>query len=106
MDWTFVSGCRENPYREMQYAALDYLHAVQKVLTPDDLPRIRDLIRTRLWWDIVDGLHGVVGNIALRYPTINGTLLAWSRDEDLWLRRVAIDHQIGRKGRTDPALLR
>lgn len=105
VDWAFVAGCWENPYREMQYAALDYLRTVQKALTPDDLPRIRHLIQTKSWWDTVDGLHGVVGNIALRHPRVNATLLKWSQAEDLWLRRVAIDHQIGRKERTDTALL-
>ena len=29
----------------------------------------------------------------------------WSRDEDFWLRRIAIDHQLMRKELTDTDLL-
>ena len=32
-------------------------------------------------------------------------MLAWSVDDDLWLRRIAIDHQLLRKDQTDTALL-
>jgi len=31
--------------------------------------------------------------------------LAWSTDDNIWLRRVAIDHQLLRKQHTDTALL-
>ncbi len=104
-DWEFVQSSWDNPYREMQYVATDYLHAVQERMTPADMERIEGLIRTKSWWDTVDSLHGVAGHIALRHTEANRTLLAWSNHEDIWLRRAAIDHQIGRKKRTDPALL-
>ena len=32
-------------------------------------------------------------------------MLEWSLDEDFWLRRIAIDHQLGRKEKTNTALL-
>jgi 3-methyladenine DNA glycosylase AlkD len=32
-------------------------------------------------------------------------MLRWSTDSDFWIRRVAIDHQIGRKEKTDETLL-
>ena len=32
-------------------------------------------------------------------------MLTWSVDDDLWLRRIAIDHQLLRKDQTDTALL-
>ena len=32
-------------------------------------------------------------------------MLEWSLDEDFWVRRVAIDHQLCRKERTNTALL-
>jgi 3-methyladenine DNA glycosylase AlkD len=46
-----------------------------------------------------------VGHIALKFPEVNETLLAWSVDENIWLRRIAIDHQLSRKEKTDTALL-
>lgn len=36
---------------------------------------------------------------------MNELMLAWSVDEDFWLRRIAIDHQLGRKEQTDRELL-
>ncbi|MDR1185160.1 MAG: DNA alkylation repair protein [Coriobacteriales bacterium] len=47
----------------------------------------------------------MVGGIALAYPDVNRTLLAWSTEESIWLRRLAIDHQLLRKEQTDTALL-
>ena len=32
-------------------------------------------------------------------------ILDWSRDDNIWLRRIAIDHQLLRKEKTDTALL-
>jgi len=41
----------------------------------------------------------VSGNWAIMDP------LSWSCDEDIWLRRLAIDHQLLRKEETDTELL-
>ena len=32
-------------------------------------------------------------------------MLDWSKNEDIWLRRLVIDHQIGRKDKTNTELL-
>lgn len=32
-------------------------------------------------------------------------MLRWSKDQDFWLRRIAIDHQLGRKEKTNTKLL-
>ncbi len=32
-------------------------------------------------------------------------MLTWSLDEDIWLRRIAIDHQLPRKEKTNTTLL-
>ena len=32
-------------------------------------------------------------------------MLDWSKDQDFWLRRIAIDHQLMRKEKTDTDLL-
>jgi 3-methyladenine DNA glycosylase AlkD len=57
------------------------------------------------WWDTIDGLDRIVGAIALAFPQVNQILLQWSLDPNFWLRRIAIDHQLGRKAQTDTALL-
>ena len=63
------------------------------------------LITTKSWWDSIDCLDRIVGGIALRYPEINAVILDWSRDDNIWLRRSAIDHQLLRKEKTDTELL-
>ena len=32
-------------------------------------------------------------------------MLEWSKDKDFWIRRIAIDHQLGRKEKTNTELL-
>ena len=104
-DWEFVFKCWEQPEREFQYLAVDYLDKISPALTPCDVPNLQKLIVTKSWWDTVDGLDTIAGDIALRYPEVNATLLAWSSEENIWLRRAAIDHQRLRKERTDTNLL-
>jgi 3-methyladenine DNA glycosylase AlkD len=104
-DWEFVHLCWDKPYREYQYLAADYLDTVKATLTPADVPRIKEIAVVKSWWDTIDGLDRIIGDIALRYPEVNATLLGWSIDPDKWLRRIAIDHQLQRKGKTDTELL-
>ncbi|MGT2950191.1 DNA alkylation repair protein [Streptococcus cuniculi] len=103
--WDFIWQAWENPYRELHYVAIDYLAMNKQSLTPKDLPRLERLITTNSWWDSVDGLDKIAGEIAFRYPKAKSILLAWSISDNIWLRRVAIDHQLLRKHDTDTELL-
>lgn len=47
----------------------------------------------------------IVGDIALRDNRVNDILLNWSLDKNIWLRRIAIDHQLLRKEKTNTKLL-
>lgn len=105
LDWEFMNQAWELPYRELQYAALDYLEMQKKLLTPDDLPRLKKLAQTKSWWDTIDFLDRLTGSIIARFPETRATILAWSQDQDFWLRRLAIDHQLLRKEETDTELL-
>ncbi|MGI6153390.1 MAG: DNA alkylation repair protein [Christensenellaceae bacterium] len=104
-DFVFTDLCWQNDYREFQYIAKDYLVLQQKHLTAGDVPRLKEYITTKSWWDTVDGLDKVMGDLALLDPTVNEILLKWSKDDNIWLRRVAIDHQLGRKNKTDTKIL-
>ncbi|MDL2237094.1 DNA alkylation repair protein [Christensenellaceae bacterium OttesenSCG-928-K19] len=105
VDFDFTDLCWQNEYREFQYIAVDYLALMQKCLTAQDIPKLKEYITTKPWWDTIDALDQVMGNLALADPSINSTLLAWSTDDSIWVRRVAIDHQLGRKEKTDAKLL-
>ena len=105
IDWNFINEAWNNPYRELQYTALDYLETRKKLLTPSDLPRLKKLAQTKSWWDTIDFLDLLVGSIIARFPETKEIILAWSCDEDIWLRRLAINHQLLRKEETDTELL-
>ncbi len=105
IDWNFINEAWSNSYRELQYAALDYLESRKKLLTPSDLPCLKKLAQTKSWWDTIDFLDRLVGSIIARFPETKEIILAWSCDEDIWLRRLAIDHQLLRKEKTDTKLL-
>jgi 3-methyladenine DNA glycosylase AlkD len=105
VDWQFVNACWENQYREFQYVGADYLAAVQHLLTPSDLTRIRHLSRTKSWWDTADMFARIVGVIVLDHPAAAKTMLKWSTDRDFWVRRVAINHQLLHKEKTNTELL-
>lgn len=105
VDWDFLDKCYENEYREFQYLVMDYLVAMQKFLTYDDVPHIKKYIKSKQWWDTIDGFDRIVGNIAFVDDRINDLMLEWSMDEDFWIRRIAIDHQLCRKDKTNVQLL-
>lgn len=105
IDWDFLDKCWDDEHREMQYFVSDYLGAMKKFLVYDDVTRIERFIRTKQWWDTIDFLDKIVGSIAFTDKRINDLMLRWSVDDNFWVRRVAIDHQIGQKSSIDTALL-
>ncbi len=105
VDWAFLDRCWEDEYREFQYFVTDYLYELRKNLSFEDMPRIEKYARTRQWWDSIDLLNRVVGAVALADRRMDGLMLDWSTDGDFWIRRIAIDHQLGRRERTDTRLL-
>lgn len=109
LDWDFVDLCFQDDYREMQYVACDYLTRKAKKLTPADLPKIKQLVQTKSWWDTVDVLVKLVGKIFLKEENkqaVMKTVREWAVDPDFWVRRTAIEFQLGLKTATDPELLK
>lgn len=105
LDWDFVDACWQAEEREFQYVAADYLRKVRHLLTVADLPRIRGLAVTKPWWDTVDSLDATVGSVVAQSAEGRELILKWARDESMWVRRLAIDHQLQRKESTDVELL-
>ena len=105
IDWTFVEECWQQPYREFQYIAMDYLDKKKKELRPEDFPKLKESAQTKSWWDSIDQLDLIIGEITFHYPETKQVMLDWSKDQDFWLRRIAIDHQLMRKEKTDTDLL-
>ena len=105
VDWDFLDKCYEDKHREFQYLVSDYLIMMNKFLTYEDVPKIKKYIKQKQWWDTIDFLDRVIGEIGLRDNRVNEVMLTWSKDDDFWIRRVAIDHQLCRKEKTNTELL-
>ena len=105
IDWEFVNKCWKNKHREFQYIAADYLKNMKDKLTIDDIPKLKQLVLEKSWWDTIDNLDMTIGALALKDSNVNKILLEWSLDENIWLRRIAIDHQLLRKDKTNTELL-
>lgn len=97
---------REAEYREERYAAIDLTGLRLVVADLGMLPVYEEIIRTGAWWDLVDGVsHRICALLKAHRGTMTATLLEWSTDPDLWIRRASITSQLGAKGATDTALL-
>ena len=105
IDWNFVDTCWRKEPREYQYVAANYLKAMQSYLTENDLPKLERLVVTKSWWDTVDILDRVVGSLVYDKPELEKIILQWSLSDNIWLRRVAIDHQLLRKENTNVQLM-
>lgn len=95
-------------FREERYAALMLASDRRRAscLTPDALPMIEEMIVTGAWWDLVDEVARLAGEMLRRYPRhMRPVLRRWSTHENLWKRRVSIICQVWSKEDTDLRLL-
>lgn len=98
----------EAQFREERYAALDLLRhrTYRSWHDPDAMPLVEHLIVTGAWWDLVDEVSQVVGEVLLVDPEGEGLRMReWAGSENLWLRRSAILSQLRHREHTDVGLL-
>lgn len=105
VDWDFLNLAWEDEHREAQYFVCDYLIEFEKFLTFEDVDHIYNYVKSKQWWDTIDSLIKPIGKIGLRDERIDDLMLAWSKDDDFWVRRVAIEHQLLRKDKMKVELL-
>jgi 3-methyladenine DNA glycosylase AlkD len=87
--------------RELVYVGTDLLRTHWRVLEPDSLPRLRSLVLDRSWWDSVDPLAHVIGVLVLNHRELADEMDRWIEDDNRWIVRVALLHQLSWKGATD-----
>lgn len=99
----------QGPEREYQHVALDMLALHWRQLTIGHVPALLALARQRAWWDSVDGMAGIVGDVLQAERRRGGDghahMDAALRHDDFWLRRIALLHQLGWRADTDAAWL-
>ncbi|MEU3732463.1 DNA alkylation repair protein [Streptomyces sp. NPDC033538] len=94
--------CWRLPEREYHYFAVDYLRRHVTHCSSGFLPVARHLLTTVPWWDTVDLLAAhVVGGLVAADRDLTAEMDAWIADEDLWLVRTALLHQLRYRERTD-----
>ncbi|MFZ6732179.1 DNA alkylation repair protein [Undibacterium sp. Ji42W] len=91
--------------REYQYLAVDILVKHYRRLRLEDVPALLALVQQKSWWDTVDGLASVVGDV-LRQNLIASRDMQAGMDKalghpDFWVRRIALLHQLGWREQTD-----
>ena len=93
------------PEREFQYAAIDILSWHHRHMDIKDLALMLKLVQQKSWWDTVDGMSGVIGDLLLQHKAQDAHVQQLMDDcvvhPHLWVRRVAMIHQLGWKAQTD-----
>jgi 3-methyladenine DNA glycosylase AlkD len=93
-------------HREERYAAMALLRPRALRGDPRLVPLVEHLVRTGAWWDYTDELAHRLGDLLDVRPVETAALLRqWASDDDMWIRRVAILAQLGRRARVDAELL-
>jgi 3-methyladenine DNA glycosylase AlkD len=92
--------------REYQYVAIGLLGRHHKALSLDDLPWLLDLVQQKSWWDTVDSLVKVIGQIVRRSGAKGGRAMdAAVKHDNFWVRRIAMLHQLGLRDEVDTVRL-
>ena len=96
----------EARFREDRYAAMALLALRPARGDLAIVPLIEHMVRTGRWWDFTDDLAPRVAELHDAQPAATAALVRrWSTDDDMWVRRIAIISQLGRRDRVDAALL-
>ena len=97
-----AQACWRRDEREYQYFAVRLLRRFVGVCEAGFLDVVQPLITTKPWWDTVDELAThVVGPLVATYPGLVAAMDDWSGDENVWLVRTAILHQVRYRETTD-----
>jgi len=93
------------PQREYQYVAGDLLRHHAQALSGEHLPALESLVLRKSWWDTVDGLAVTIGHLVLKERDLARRMDELIRSPQMWLRRIALLHQLGSKAETDESRL-
>lgn len=97
------------PEREYQYVAIDllakYIPALTAAPLADTIAQLLTLVQSKSWWDTVDGLAGITGDVLRVHLTPDRRVQALMdtaiQHPDFWVRRIALLHQLGWREATD-----
>ncbi|MEV1046333.1 DNA alkylation repair protein [Streptomyces sp. NPDC049916] len=94
--------CWRLPEREYHYFAVDFLRRHVGRCSSGFLPVLCHLVSTVPWWDTVDLLAAyVAGPLVAADPALGREMDRWIDDENLWVARTALLHQLRYRESTD-----
>jgi 3-methyladenine DNA glycosylase AlkD len=90
------------PEREYQYSAIDLLAMHTGKFDSHHLPFFTHLVQAKSWWDTVDALASVIGKVLrFRHDGMDQAI----DHGNMWVRRMALLHQLGWREKTNGELL-
>ena len=93
-------------YREERYAATELTALRLATGRLELLPLYEHIAVTGAWWDHVDEVAHRIADLHDLHPEPTAEAVRrWATSSDMWLRRLAIISQLGRRDRVDRALL-
>jgi 3-methyladenine DNA glycosylase AlkD len=107
-EWrTVILQLWELPFREYQYAAMEFCGKRVKELQPDDVAMLEQLLLKKSWWDTVDAIaSNLVGELFRRFPeVVQSSIRKWLSTDNFWLHRTCIIFQLKYNDKTDRELL-
>lgn len=105
IDWDLLTDLFSNEYREINYFGLDLLKTQSHLLTIDDFDNLVALAQIRPWWDTIDNIDSIIGDLGHDNEDFEGKILDLAANDNFWLRRIAIGHQRKYKEKTDADFL-
>lgn len=102
----FAHECWRRDQREFHQAGAVMTRRWASHLDASRFGDVEQLLTTHSWWDTVDSLAAwTVGPMVRNHPELTAVLDRWIADDNIWLARTAIIHQLGYKADTDPERL-
>ncbi len=101
---TLLAAAQElvrEPEREFSYVAIDLVRRHERHLPESSLDALRDLALERPWWDTVDAWSTQIGRAGLRHSAWDAEVGGWAIDPRLWVRRISLVFQVGRREAVD-----
>jgi 3-methyladenine DNA glycosylase AlkD len=94
------------PEREYQYVAMELLMAAKRKWNQESLSLFEKLVLQKSWWDTVDLIASKMIGVFCRkeHGRYKKLFLDYAANDNIWLNRVAIIHQLTYKPATDMTL--
>ncbi len=106
--WSLIFELWEQPEREFQLTAVDWLiQWNKKDWSIDDHKKLEKLIVSKSWWDTVDLIASncVANFMKLFYKTDHSLLHTWRNSNNIWLQRTCLLFQLKYKSNVNIPLL-